>query len=421
VTRTSKIISGGFLVRAFLGQALFWISWLQLPIGRSLQLGNGFWFFAVDGKDYLQLAEAISEASLPAILFGNFRIPSHLFIRLLALLVAALGAVASLAILINCAAYVLMCVLLARMGKDDVLFAAMAFGPAAILFSTQLLKDTVFFLLIVLMIVLFRRWQELWRGGSAPNPILACAAGMVAIVYALAGIRWYFAAIVWGASAVFFALVTWTAPRRRWAFAASLLLLALLGVSVRLGGTDMPGIIARVFTPKTTSEWKPAAATTIVASARQGFERTPGGTTIEKGPVLASPSSPDATQTPQTFAARVMTGLTATFVPRFIAQPLGLVRIGGGRGFWWFADVDTILFDLVLLYATFRCIRALRRSTARATPLFVLLVLVFVCTAGPLIYTVNNFGTLFRLRQMLYVVAIAAPLTLRSAVSDQTV
>jgi hypothetical protein len=97
-----------------------------------------------------------------------------------------------------------------------------------------------------------------------------------------------------------------------------------------------------------------------------------------------------------------------------VAQPLGLVRIGGGRGFWWFADFDTIVFSLVLLYATFRCIRALRRSTARATPLFVLVVLVFVFTAGPLIYTVNNFGTLFRLRQMLYVLAVAAPLTLRS-------
>ena len=41
-----------------------------------------------------------------------------------------------------------------------------------------------------------------------------------------------------------------------------------------------------------------------------------------------------------------------------------------------------------------------------------LLILVFAITAGPMIYTVNNFGTLFRLRQMLYVVAAVIPITL---------
>ena len=415
MTRTSKIISGGFLVRAFLGQALFWISYLRLPIAPSLQAGDGFWFFAIDGKDYLWLAEAVSRGGIKGILFLDPFLPSRFFLRLVASLVAVFGEVASLAILINCASYALTCAVLVRMGKNDALLAAIAFGPAAILFSTQLLKDTFFFLLMVLMVAAFRRWQELWRSGGASGQILLCAAAMLAVLYALAGIRWYFAVIVWGASAVFFALVTWVAPRRGAALAVSLVVFVLMAQFVRIGARDMPPAMARVLAPATAVQWRPAAATRLVRSARRGFDRTPGATTIETGPLVESPSSASPTRIPQTFADRLTTGFSATFLPRFLAQPLGLVRIGGGRGFWWFADVDTIVFDLVLLFATFRCVRALRGSTARATPLFVLVVLVFVFTAGPLIYTVNNFGTLFRLRQMLYVLAVAAPLTLRSA------
>src|SRR5439155_21781861 len=47
--RASVIIAAGFIVRASLAQALFWISWLGLPIGRSFQLGYGFWFFDLEG------------------------------------------------------------------------------------------------------------------------------------------------------------------------------------------------------------------------------------------------------------------------------------------------------------------------------------------------------------------------------------
>jgi len=38
--------------------------------------------------------------------------------------------------------------------------------------------------------------------------------------------------------------------------------------------------------------------------------------------------------------------------------------------------------------------------------------------AGPMIYTVTNFGTLFRLRQMLYVIAAILPVTLAERESE---
>ncbi len=48
------------------------------------------------------------------------------------------------------------------------------------------------------------------------------------------------------------------------------------------------------------------------------------------------------------------------------------------------------------------------------TATFVFCLLVFVMTAGPMLYTVNNFGTLFRLRLMVYCVAAILPVTLRA-------
>jgi hypothetical protein len=100
------------------------------------------------------------------------------------------------------------------------------------------------------------------------------------------------------------------------------------------------------------------------------------------------------------------------FIPRVLAQRFGLVRIGGGRGFWFFADADTLVFDVVILFAFGYCVRGIARRERRVTPLFLLVALVFVATAGPMIYSVTNFGTLFRLRQMLYVLAALLPLTL---------
>lgn len=406
MTRAAKIIVGGFLVRAFVGQALFWISWLRLPIAPSLQIGDGFWFFAPDGPEYLRLASEAAAHGLRGIFFLADRTPSHLFVRLLAILVAALGGLASLAILINCAAYALTCAVLVRLTRNPVLLAAVAFSPAAMLFSLQLLKDTLFFCLIVLTIAIFRRWQELWRGGGTRGALLACAAAMLAAVYALAGIRWYFAAIVWGASAIFFVLVSWRVRRRGWALAAGAVLFVLLAQCVRLGSLDMPPQIARLLDPATVFQAKPEAVTKLVGKARRGFDNTPGATTIAAGPSVAT------TPIPQTVADRLTTGLSATFLPRFLAQPLGLIRVGGSRGFWLFAEVDTIVFDLVLIYVFIHCVRALRKGTVRATPLLVQTILVFAILAGLMSYTVNNFGTLIRLRQMLYAIAVVTPVTL---------
>ena len=100
------------------------------------------------------------------------------------------------------------------------------------------------------------------------------------------------------------------------------------------------------------------------------------------------------------------------FVPRVVAQSAGLVRIGGGRGFWLVADFDTLVFDLVVFAGLVLCVRGIVRKKRRVTPLFLLVALLFAGLTLPMIYSVTNFGTLFRLREMIYVVAALMPLTL---------
>ena len=100
------------------------------------------------------------------------------------------------------------------------------------------------------------------------------------------------------------------------------------------------------------------------------------------------------------------------FVPRVVAQSAGLVRIGGGRGFWRFADFDTLVFDLVVFAGLALCVRGILRKKLRVTPLFLLVASLFAGLTLPMIYSVTNFGTLFRLREMIYVVAALMPLTL---------
>jgi len=392
--RSSLIIAAGFLIRALGGQAIFWISWFHLPLARSLQLGRGLWVFAIDGQWYLKFAGQLIELGPKAIAAMTTFYPSHLFLQLLTIFTAAFGVVASTAILFNCLAYLATCALILRISKrSDFALAAIAFGPSTILWALQPLKDTFFDLLIVAMAAALFRWQEQWRGDVAPKwtSLLATAAAMIVVMYEMAGTRWYFATFVCFLSAIFFVMTR----RSRNALIAGAILFLVMTQVLRIGGEeDIPPSVRRFLDPRSSvaEPYKPAEVTRFAAVSRHGFEATPGATTI----VPARPSEPP-----------VAVGLTAMFVPRTLAQALGLIHIGGGRGFWFVAEIDTLVFDAVIFLAIFWCLRG------RQTPLSVLLALLFAITAGAMAYTVTNFGTLFRLRQMVYVIAAIAPLTVR--------
>lgn len=466
--KASLIISAGFLIRALAGQILFWISWLRLPIARPLQLGNGFWFFATDGPGILSYADELISKGIAATLSITAAYPSHAFIQVFTTCAALFGTVASVAVLLNCAAFLATCAIILRLGGRDprtelprlVALAAIAFGPGIILWSLQPLKDTVFLLLMTALIALCSRLQELWHGDdpSRSKKLFLCAAAMLIVVYAMSGIRWYMAAFFWGSCAVILLVSSLRARRRTWAFVSGAILFVLLSQAVRLGGEDdVPRSVRRLLDPRPSAaeQLGPRTVARYIAESRVGFENSPGATTIAAGKALApvppkkSPAPPRsvsappavpvqpnvvlvqprvvpieprvvikpapvvavaATPPPLTTTRKLVAGVAAMFMPRVLAQAFGLIRIGGGRGFWLFAELDTIVFDAVLLFAVVFCVRALR-TYARVTPLFILLVMLFLLTAVPMLYTVTNFGTLFRLREMVYLLGALIPLT----------
>lgn len=468
--KAALIIAAGFLLRAMAGQILFWISWLHLPVARSLQLGNGFWFFATDGPGYLSYADELIGRGLKATVFATAVYPSHVFVQVFTTFAALFGTVASIAILLNCAAFLGTCAIITRIGDARaelprlVALTAIAFGPGTILWSLQPLKDTFFMLLITALIGVCYRWQELLLGGErSPRRLLGWAALMLLVVYCIAGLRWYFAATTCGACVVFFTLIA-IRVRPKWRqLATAAVLLLLLSQAFRIGGDDdVPRWARRLVDPRpvTTTRWYPITVKGYVQATRRGFDSTPGATMIAPGPALAAArvvsKSTEATKrvragevltaskvmtaekpapapipkttpvskriiVPKTaggapfptpaLATTLMAGSSAMFLPRMLGQALGLIRIGGGRGFWFFVEIDTLVFDAVLLFAGIYCARALR-SGARITPLFIFVFLLLVLTAAPMIYAVSNFGTLFRLRQMVYLLIALLPLTL---------
>jgi magnesium-transporting ATPase (P-type) len=112
--------------------------------------------------------------------------------------------------------------------------------------------------------------------------------------------------------------------------------------------------------------------------------------------------------------ARVLAGTGAIVLPHSLGQWLGIFDVRGGRSLWLFVEIDTIVFDMVLAFAVFSMAVAVRRRTLGA-PVFWLALFVTGTIGLALVYTVSNFGTLFRHRDMLLVglvlltLAAAAP------------
>jgi purine-cytosine permease-like protein len=67
----------------------------------------------------------------------------------------------------------------------------------------------------------------------------------------------------------------------------------------------------------------------------------------------------------------------------------------------WFTEIDTVIFDAALLLAVFSIGSRLRLSLRE--PLTWLMLLITSLIGIPLVCVVSNFGTLFRLREMIYI------------------
>jgi hypothetical protein len=478
------VVAVGFLARAILGQNLFWISYARLPVARSMQIGNGLWFFARDGLLYVPDAIQAAEGGIWAIVTLNRVAPSVAFEQTLAVTILLLGQVVSVGLLINLFCYLGTVAVIIRWGAKEqrgrmaagIAITAISLSPAGVLWSLQPLKDTFFQFLVVAFVAACAAWQRAWIAPGRRPGLLLAAVTMLVALYAIAGIRWYFAFALLLGTFLFFPLVAFRAAERRGvAFAAGLVLVALLlWVWVAAARPYIPETILRVFNPRESiaaTRALPASLVSQLESAQLAFDNVGGRTSIRPGGTVArgegtvsNPSPGDATPpisrslpaevprkqgaltaatpvrtsppprvpTPENEAAgltrgkavapitpqgshlrRLLTGGAAVFLPRALGERLGIFKISGGRGLFWFTEVDTLVFDLMFFFAFFALLS--RVSTSFSNPLVVFVALVTLLVTVPLVYVVTNFGTLFRLRGMIFLGALLTPMAMATA------
>jgi hypothetical protein len=368
----------GFLLRALAGVTLFWISFVGLDIGRSLQIGDGLWLFALDATEYLKRGRDAAAAGLLASAALPKGGPSVFFVQVLSVLMVFIGSGAGAGLLLNCGSFLVGNVALARWcravgrnGRPALTFAlvTVSLSPSWILWATQPLKDAFFVGLVLVWFFASACWlRNVLEPESAARETLTWSLGLTALISAIAGIRPYVALMFWAAlgAGLFLGSVRCSGRRRLRTVAGPWLLWILLA------GVVLPAA---------------PAAFVDVQDARRRFIEVGGATAIY-------PPS----------AAGV-----ALFLPRFVGQALGLFSIGGGRGFWAFAEVDTLFFLAATIVSGVLATRAVRR--ARRLPPVALQVLVsaLLVTIG-LSSVVTNFGTLFRLRETILVCLACLPL-----------
>lgn len=442
--RARFFVAAGFLLRALAGQVLFWISYLRLPVARSLQVGDGLWFFALDAEyfiwvvtNYIQVYLPSLSAAVKAIIMLPRTLGSVVFIQTLSVFMGLFGKVTSVGLLLNLFCYLATCALIVRWGSAGkqaspaatLAVAALALSPSAILWSLQPLKDSLFIFLVVGFLFACVAWQRGWtvtaegRAGFPWRGLVMTALAMGLTMYGIAGLRWYVAAVALTASAFFFLLVAANARGRRIpALIAGVIMVAFLSrIFVGSGDTYIPLPIQRVLDPRTMFLEIGSLGRSVLGIAdktRTGFERTGGATIISAGSAIAAAPSGDDSRMPSSRLGRLMTGWAALSLPRTVAQSLGIIEIGGGRGLWVFVEFDTLIFDALVVAVVIFSFRSIRGASFR-NPIFWLILLFLLLLAVPLIYTVANFGTLFRQRLMIYVALVLIPLALSTPEIDR--
>lgn len=471
------IVGGGLLVRAVSAQVLFWVSYAHLPAARSLQDGDGFWKFAIDAEAYFGYSRTILSSGWRALVFVDRSLPSPVYLQVLAFFILLFGTVTMVGVLLNLCAYLIGCEAILRLVDREgkvrrptlIALAALSFSPSLVLWSTQPLKDVFFVSAVAAFVAACSDWRALW---TAEEPRLlrfaAALALMFVVVYAIAGVRWYFALILC-AAAFPFLLTTVLASRNRLAAGVvNATVFLLLPQVVALGsGPYLPDPIVRLlrtFHPSEIGRDTRDIAGVLVR-AREAFDATAGnsqirgGTAVDPEPVSpedmvparvspAASASPAArgpnggvapaanakagpanarigsakartasrrthpvrkagragseTAIPQSVIGRIAAGTAAVTIPRFLAEALGLIHVGGGSGLWPMVDADTLLFDVLLFIVVFYVVRGVAGGALR-NPSFWLVALMTCGIDVLLTYTISNFGTLFRHRSMILV------------------
>lgn len=439
------VVCAGAALRVAGGGGLFAISYLNLDFLSQIHTGDGFWDLAPDGRVYYNLALRVASGGLGAVSSAD---PSPFYVATLGLWLQAAGPYVLSAVLFNLVCFVAACLAIAvglrpwepdpalpgRTVRRDaalVALASLSFSPVLLLLGTQVLKDSFFALLIVLISVGAIKLIEALSGWRS-RPGWAVGAWLLVVLvaqYGIAATRAYYSVFVWAAFAG--ALAVLLARRRRLAVAAAsgALLCALwlafvigagsyyvyyAGLVSKATGVQVPTMAFGGWSETVRggiSEPDVSGVAGSFVALRRGFVYTGGATSLAEKEDAAAMAS----------AGRVLRdlslGLAAMFVPISILQELSLVSIAGGRGFLVVTDLDTLFIDLSLVGIGLFLFRQRACLGRRAPQVLFAALMVFLC-AILLAYVVTNFGTLFRLRLLAVVPAWLAPLVAASREQD---
>ena len=465
------LVGAAILIRAGLGLALFWISYLTLPIAEAFQVAGGFWQPALDATGYFQYAAAAADARTLYPL--DHAVPAPLFIDTLTLWMGAVGTSHAAGMLLNLCLFIALTSLMVwcyRPVNDWrrdlpclVSVGGYAFSPVVLVHSTQPMKEELFGAFVALGCIGLLMLRPLISGATAAEQrrgTLVGAAIITAALLGVAGIRWYFAFIMWCCLALALLMVAINGrrtPLRRYALGSVAVLAAgwvafwsASGPNYRQVGPSFDTVL----------EW-PAHMWNTTQMARSGFLNSGGSSNIvvslhddpgagraaalrreeaqrawladreRTNPTAPAPPPPARLGEAQRIEARVepekaltpdiarsipvtpldhvrtaATGLALVFLPISLVGVLTGITVPSGGGLVALSEVDTIFLDLSCLAMLILVWQRRHMIGDRWLSVFFSAGLAGT-TAILLGYVVTNFGTLVRMR-----IAVAIPIWL---------
>jgi len=400
------LVAAGVAGRAVLAFALFFVSYLDLPLLESLHTGDGFWELAPDARLYFNSAVGILQSGPSALTTEG---PAPTFVAALTAWMWLVGISPAAGALLNICCYVLVCWLLVRILEDRPAaalagVAAFTLSPALVVFGSQSLKDGFFAAAVACTCA--GAWRLLVVPGVARRPVrpaLLAPAVILGGLYVAAGMRTYYAVFLWGALSAVLLGAAVTRGRRgmAWRLLAAAAFCALGYTVIAVGaGARYDRFVAQVAGRPSAGGGEESDAGSGSATveafdrARSGFISSGGGTNLSES--VDSAGSAESRGLADRLRA-VALGLLVVFVPVKLLGWLGLLHFSGGRGLIALADIDTLFVDLSLLIVLAMVWRGWRRRQL-SLPYALFIALLTVPTLLALAYVVTNFGTLFRLR-----------------------
>ena len=410
----SLITAASFGLRIVLGQALYLVSLLSLPVAQSLQTPGGFWQFSTDAPVYHE--EGVAAAH---VLVGQGTTYSgliHPFSWVIGGTYVLFGATPSAVLLLN-ALFAAACVPLAYLAARwsdlsnrgaTIVAAIVAFWPSSFAWSSQLLRDPLQWLAIFsllasaafLLRACARPATASGRGLALASVAALLAAGLTAWLRgAYESPAWVLAVTLGTVLQV--SLLAWRAARNppgdptqsktSWArrgVPAALLIVAVVVGSLPATGTIQDEVTPSAAAPEVVTSCRPFRS---LIGARAFYIQSGGGSLIDVPAQFAS------CQDVLAYVPRALAlALLAPF-PRDWLRP-GTATGNAAR----FSAIDAALLWLLFPGLAAGLVRAIWRPAGTE----LVLAIYAVVLAFVLGFAVANFGTLFRLRLQIILPAI---------------